>query len=319
MKKSNLWTGILAITLVFTMAITACGGGDDGGDNNNNNGNNNGTGTATAPAITTTALPDGKANTEYSQTLTATGSTPITWSVDSGALPTGLTLAPTTGIISGTPTTENTFTFTVKATNAAGSNTKELLIVIGTPIFTSVAAFRTWLTAQPDNTAETAYSVKLNVSDLGGDSFNSGSAGGTIRDRRNKYVTLDLSENTFTSFPSNSSCGAFERCSNLTGIIIPNSVTSIGFRTFYECTGLSSVIIPNNITSIENIAFEGCTSLIIVTFQGTITSAKFESRAFGRSGISGYIGDLRDKYLATGGGIGTYTRNSTSTTWTKQN
>jgi len=43
MKKSNLWTGILAIMLVFGMAITACGGDDDGGgDNGGNNSGNNG-------------------------------------------------------------------------------------------------------------------------------------------------------------------------------------------------------------------------------------------------------------------------------------
>ena len=80
------------------------------------------------PSITTTTLPGGKAGDAYSQTLAATGTAPITWSIESGSLPAGLTLSGDT--ISGTPTAAGTFTFTVKAANGAGSDTKELSIVI---------------------------------------------------------------------------------------------------------------------------------------------------------------------------------------------
>ena len=84
---------------------------------------------ATAPNIITDTLPDGKVGEAYSQTLTANGTAPITWSID-GGLPAGLSLNADTGEISGTPTAEGTATFTVKATNSAGSNTKELSITI---------------------------------------------------------------------------------------------------------------------------------------------------------------------------------------------
>ena len=77
--------------------------------------------------ITTDTLPDGKVGEAYSQTLTADGTTPITWSV-SGALPDGLTLVGDT--IKGTPSKAGDFKFTVKATNSAGSDTKELSITI---------------------------------------------------------------------------------------------------------------------------------------------------------------------------------------------
>ena len=80
------------------------------------------------PVITTTTLQGGKAGAAYSQTLAATGTAPITWSIASGNLPAGLTLSGNT--ISGTPTTAGTFTFKVKAANGAGSDTKELSIVI---------------------------------------------------------------------------------------------------------------------------------------------------------------------------------------------
>ena len=84
---------------------------------------------AAAPSITTSSLPDGKVGEAYSQILTATGTTPITWSII-GALPDGLSLNKDTGKISGTPTAAGSSTFTVKATNSAGSDTKELSITI---------------------------------------------------------------------------------------------------------------------------------------------------------------------------------------------
>ena len=80
------------------------------------------------PAIVTTTLPGGTVGTAYSQTLTATGDAPITWSIESGSLPDGLTLSGNT--ISGTPADAGTFTFTVKASNSAGSDSQELSIVI---------------------------------------------------------------------------------------------------------------------------------------------------------------------------------------------
>lgn len=55
-------------------------------------------------------------------TFEASGSTPITWSVTSGALPPGMTLNSTTGSYSGTPTAAGNYSFTVTATNAAGTD-----------------------------------------------------------------------------------------------------------------------------------------------------------------------------------------------------
>lgn len=81
----------------------------------------------TAPTITTNSLDDGTVGTSYSQTLMATG-TSLTWSVYSGDLPSGLTL--NGSIISGTPTTSGTFSFTVKAINSKGNDTKALSIYI---------------------------------------------------------------------------------------------------------------------------------------------------------------------------------------------
>ena len=86
--------------------------------------------TTQAPAITTASpLPNGKLNEAYSQTLDAEGTMPITWTLLSGALPDGLSLT-SDGVVSGTPVMDGTFTFTVKAENIAGEDTKTLNITI---------------------------------------------------------------------------------------------------------------------------------------------------------------------------------------------
>jgi subtilase family serine protease len=71
-------------------------------------------------AITTTILPGGRTGTPYTATLTATGgSGTYAWSVASGALPPGVSLAATTGVLSGTPTQSGTFAVTVSTRDAA--------------------------------------------------------------------------------------------------------------------------------------------------------------------------------------------------------
>ena len=55
--------------------------------------------------------------------------------------------------------------------------------------------------------------------------------------------------------------GAFEECTGLTSVTIPNSVTSIGYGAFEYCWGLTSVTIPNSVTSIGDCAFSECTQL----------------------------------------------------------
>lgn len=73
------------------------------------------------PVITLnpTTLPAGVTGTPYSQSVTASGGTPgYTYAVSSGSLPTGLTLNPATGAISGVPVVPGLFTFTIRATDA---------------------------------------------------------------------------------------------------------------------------------------------------------------------------------------------------------
>jgi len=89
-------------------------------------------GGGSALTITTSSLPVDTVGIAYSQTLAATGgTTPYTWSLQSGSLPAGLSLVASTGAITGTPTTAGTSNFTAKVTdNVAATATKALSIVI---------------------------------------------------------------------------------------------------------------------------------------------------------------------------------------------
>lgn len=88
------------------------------------------TGTITnpPPKITTASLPNGEVDKKYSQSLAADNK-PTSWSI-TGSLPAGLTLDESTRVISGTPTTAGESKFTVTATNASGSDSKEFTITV---------------------------------------------------------------------------------------------------------------------------------------------------------------------------------------------
>ena len=90
---------------------------------------------ANCPAITLapTTLPSGTAGFFYSQAIVASGgAAPYTYSVASGALPNGLTINGTTGVISGNPTTPGLFNFTIQAADArACPGRRAYSIVIG--------------------------------------------------------------------------------------------------------------------------------------------------------------------------------------------
>ena len=65
---------------------------------------------------------------------------------------------------------------------------------------------------------------------------------------------------------------AFQDCSGLTSVTIPNSVTNIGFRAFYFCNSLTSVTVPNSVTSIGSYAFWNCSGLTSIDIPNSVTS-----------------------------------------------
>ncbi|WP_213949602.1 putative Ig domain-containing protein [Luteibacter sp. dw_328] len=119
----------------------------------------------TAPtAINLGALPNGSAGVPYTQTVTASGGTaPYTFQLISGALPPGLVIS-TSGVVSGTPTTANAATFTLKATDSStgtGAPFTGQLAYTVTPAAPVIAITPATL---PAATAGVAYSQSLSAS-----------------------------------------------------------------------------------------------------------------------------------------------------------
>ena len=71
-------------------------------------------------------------------------------------------------------------------------------------------------------------------------------------------------------------------------LVIPNSVTSIGWSAFSGCSGLTSVTIGSSVTSIGDFAFEGCSGLTSVTIGNSVTSIGYSAFS-GCSGLTSVI------------------------------
>lgn len=94
-------------------------------------------------AVATASLPAGLMGTAFNAQLTATGGKPpYTWAITSGALPGGLNLASSSGIISGTPNAAGSFAFTATVTDSESrTSSKGLSInVMPPPLRIDVAA-----------------------------------------------------------------------------------------------------------------------------------------------------------------------------------
>ncbi|HKW99900.1 MAG TPA: putative Ig domain-containing protein [Bryobacteraceae bacterium] len=105
-------------------------------------------------------LPSGEVNVGYSQTLTAVGGTsPYTWTITAGSPPGGVTLNPSTGALTGTPTASGAFNFTVKVTDSAS-------VTSSTPFSLTIAPVLAISTAPtlPGGSVGAGYSTTLNAS-----------------------------------------------------------------------------------------------------------------------------------------------------------
>ena len=111
-----------------------------------------------ALAVSTGSLPAGTVGTTYSSSMQATGGqSPYTWTITSGTMALGLTLS-SSGVISGTPTTSGTASFTVQAKDAANATAvKALTLTVATAVQSPTVSTN----ALAGGTVGTAYSVTL--------------------------------------------------------------------------------------------------------------------------------------------------------------
>lgn len=116
-----------------------------------------------SPTITTTVLNDATVGQAYSATLAASGGSGVftAWALSTGTLPTGLSLDSTSGVISGTPTAAGQSTFSVRATDSAGTQTaaRSLTLTVLAPAKPVVTT-----SSLPDGTVGSAYTASLSAS-----------------------------------------------------------------------------------------------------------------------------------------------------------
>ena len=110
-------------TLIYSPVFQLTAGGEPGTIGNTNAENTQDFGLRGCPAIalSPTVLPGGNVGAAYSQSITASGGvTPYTYSISAGALPAGLSLIASSGLVSGTITSAASAAFTVRVQDGAG-------------------------------------------------------------------------------------------------------------------------------------------------------------------------------------------------------
>ena len=83
----------------------------------------------------------------------------------------------------------------------------------------------------------------------------------------NSAVTGVTIPDSVTSIPD----AAFVNCFQLTNISIPNSVTSIGYFAFNSCTSLKSITLPSSLSTISKALFSGCSQLTTIHIPVSVT------------------------------------------------
>jgi hypothetical protein len=198
------------------------------------------------------------------------------------------------------------------AVKGGGSATLEASYTVDHLPIANTSDLTMYLATLPTGTAEAPHTIVFasNI-DVTGDDW---AAVNTAVATAQKHVTLNLSactatNNTITGeysdSPSGNSFNIIKNNSYINGIILPSTLTSIGYCAFYKCGSLVSVTIPSSINSeIEGYTFYQCNSLASVTFE--------------KSGVSigdySFKSDLKAVYES--GGAGTYTFNGTGS-WVK--
>jgi len=105
----------------------------------------------------------------------------------------------------------------------------------GGKVVKSPEELKAYLDSQPANTPENPIKITMSANEQMLPEIR------TILNDTGKYVSLNISGKVLTTIPGR----AFEDCTSLASVTIPNSVTSIEDGAFRNCSNLASVTIPN--------------------------------------------------------------------------
>ena len=99
----------------------------------------------------------------------------------------------------------------------------------------------------------------------------------TGSDKDLTLLSIDEVKEVFTDFEGDTyeiRKYAFYENTNITSVVIPDSVTSIGSSAFQDCSSLTSISIPSGVTSIGSSAFQDCSSLTSISIPSGVTSLR---------------------------------------------
>jgi len=232
----------------------------------------------TPPLITTTSpLAVGAVGQPYNVVLASTGGAPpFVWSLQSGVIPPGLTLNPTTGILSGVPTTAGTFSFVIALVDANGLTTFKSFTVVVTALAITTPS------PLPDGSVIQSYSLIL--------------AAGAGGQPCNKNCTWSVTTGTLPPGLTLSTDG-----------IISGTPTASGIFNFIVTATDSTIPVSNTAT---NTAMKSLSLTIIDTLTGLkiITTAlpdatrgiAYSAALAVTGGVPPYIWELTSGALPTG-------------------
>jgi hypothetical protein len=213
-----------------------------------------------APSITTSSLPDATVGSAYSQDLSASsGTSPYSWSVTSGSLPAGLSLA-SDGTISGTPASAGTSTFTVQVTdsgNPAQTATQQLTLTVD-PAAGGGTSCQTTATSFISADCYDASQGTIDVTAATGDSNPSGVDGNQVAQLANgdylEYNNINFGSGS-TQFDAQVASGAAGGVSGLVEVVLDNpGNTPVGSFAVASTGGWNSwKMIPANISAVTGV------------------------------------------------------------------
>ncbi len=187
-----------------------------------------------------------------------------------------------------------------KCTSLASITFGKSLCKIGYRAFKRTA----WLENQPDGpvyTGKVFYMYKGTMPENYSITLDEGTLGiaGEAFDSETNLVGISIPETVTTIEDS-----AFSGCSGLTSIELPGSLTDIGSYAFSECAGLTSIVIPWGVTYVPAACFLSCTNLASITIHDDLTDVgnqAFDDTAWYNNHPDGvtYLDKVLYKYKGT--------------------
>ena len=100
---------------------------------------------------------------------------------------------------------------------------------------------------------------------------------GVLKKLKEKYIPKTITKCVIPNGVTSIGYRIFWDCNSLKEIVIPNSVTNIGIGAFAYCESLTSITIPNSVTSIGHSAFSHCKSLTLITIPNNVTGISIDA------------------------------------------